>query len=195
MLKEYDTNAKCNVKSFQRSQEKARNDYRKDKSRILDYLRGTVHIRDFDQRRLQQFEDEKEQRTIERKKFCSQDETNLWPRIILNIRFTMQVVDRQIEQICEVQIPFTLPGVDDDYQECMHTVYELFRRKVTLINDDDRVKLLCVNLAANYGIEISEEIRNGWFVLNENFFYFVYAILLRSPTRNQQEKTTLHSRY
>lgn len=138
-LKKIDLKPQVNVKDIRRVLEKAAYEYECDCYRVLDYLRGTIFIE------LSTY-DSKDDLLSVYKKICNckafkgkikrvkkfrVEKWNALPRILLNIELK--------ELIVEVQVHFHFIGLDRNFQDILHTIYELQRTPQQYFNDSHHV--------------------------------------------------------
>eukprot|EP00475_Leptophrys_vorax_P030856 TRINITY_DN4654_c0_g1_i11.p1 TRINITY_DN4654_c0_g1~~TRINITY_DN4654_c0_g1_i11.p1 ORF type:complete len:375 (-),score=102.46 TRINITY_DN4654_c0_g1_i11:24-1148(-) len=156
LLKNLDRHFIVGSKSPQRAYDKAVKDYGGNVARVLDYLRGMIHV----------FVDETDTASdiavrygtvlktlgneIYRVKVFPEDESNRLPRVLVNFQFN--------DLIAEVQIHFRTPGVNDDYQVFLHTVYELVRKDVFRVNMKDHIIELILDMIHKTGLAVSDKL-------------------------------------
>jgi hypothetical protein len=169
-LKDFNDLAMSVPKAAQRAREKAELDekaggYDGDFTRVLDYLRGTVFIPvdlTTTEESLKRMYDkvienlEKKIGKIERVKLFPMESLKEPPRILMNLRFTNNSKD--VDLICEVQVRFALYGLDFEFQNFLHTVYELERKTQKQITWKPHVVGLTRDMLSKTGIVLNDDV-------------------------------------
>jgi hypothetical protein len=173
-LKSFNDRATANYKQEDRAREKAcleekEGGYDGDFTRVLDYLRGTVFI-DVDTattavKLRQKFEKVKAKLTkeigsIERVKIFQMENNKTPPRILINLAFSNNSSKKSI--VCEVQVRFALYGFDFEFQNFMHTVYELERKPMNDVNWKPHVLGLTRDVLDKTGLSVDDSAVDSW---------------------------------